>query len=1032
MPVRSLRSAAIFFGFLIATSAPAQTPAAPERFRLGTGLAERGLPEEASKEFEAFLKEAPRDVQVPEAWYRLGACRAELGRTEPAIEAFEKALKSGGQAFALRPECRYRLGLAYRAAGRNADAAKVAELVAAESREGHYLAAAALFLAGEAWRDAGKPEAAETAFLAAAEADASADAKYAAPALYAAGFVALDAAKFAPAAERFALVFKRAPNHEAAPEARYLAGDALLRAGRAADALPLLTASSAATSTFADDAAFAAGRALAALGRDDESEAVYRSFAGRFPDSDQASRVRLELARAAYRRGRAREAAEIATALAADPKLDAALRPALEELAGLSLLESGAAADAERHLLLALKDVGDDLARKCRLSYALGEVCTELGRFEDALTAYRGAGRASADDLAGDARYGEALALHKLGRFAEAIKVLDAESAERPAHRLAVETAFAGAENRFTLRRYAEADPLYARVPEGHALGRKAAIKRAWCAFLAPDPKTARERFEAVAASAAAGDPAGEEALAMTSLAAWDQGDADGALAAADRYRARHGSGVHLGKTERVAARVLKARGDLRGAAARLAAASAAGPKGGEDPSGDRLIAAELAFRQGDFAGAQEIYSALADRKDADGARALEGVAWCAFELGDDAACRRAVERGLKHPESAVVAPGLRELDVAAKHKAGKFPEAAAAARGFLKAHPDHPRANEVRYALGVALARSGKSGEARDVFVALGDGVGLARPDLLHYEAGWTFKKTGDEDAALARFQAAAKSTKDAEILAECLLHAGERLLVLKRTDEARAALSAVQGKHRGAALYRLGFSWLAEEKFAEATESFRSLLATDDPAFVHEAAFLLGDVLCRRKDFAAAASPLRRVVAEAPEHARAQAARRLLAEAELGLGKNAEAAVVAEEFLRRDDGKERAETARTCLRLGRARAKLKDFAAAEKAFAKAAELSDGETGAEAQFRIGEVRRDAGDLSGAAEAWLRLSILYGHAEWASEGLYEAGAAFEKLGKPDRAKKLWTEVVERFGATSAAKKARAKLGASGG
>ena len=410
----------------------------------------------------------------------------------------------------------------------------------------------------------------------------------------------------------------------------------------------------------------------------------------------------------------------------------------------------------------------------------------------------------------------------------------------------------------------------------------------------------------------------------------------------------------------------------------------------------------------------------------------MEGVAWCAFELGDDAACRRAVERGLKHPEGATVAPGLRELDVAAKHKAAKFPEAAAAARGFLKSHPDHPRANEVRYALGVALARSGKAEEARDVFLLLGDGAGLARPDLFHYEAGWALKKTGDEDGALVRFQAAAATAKDADLQGECRLHAGERLSALKRIDEARAAFSAVRGKHRGAALYRLGFSWLDAEKYAEASEAFRSLLETDDPAFVHEAAFLLGDVLCRRKDFAAAASPLRRVVAEAPDHARAQGARRLLAEAELAAGRNAEAAVVAEEFLRRDDGKERAETARICLRLGRARANLKDFAAAEKALAKAAELSDGETGAEAQFRIGEVRRDAGDLSGAAEAWLRLSILYGHAEWASEGLFEAGSAFEKLGKPDRAKKLWTEVAERFGTTSAAKKARAKLGASGG
>lgn len=1029
MPVAALRP---FVACLLAAALAAQDdPKIEERFRVAAGFAQRGLHAEAEKEFAAFLAASPQHPLAAEARYRLGVARGEQGRGDDALAAYRDALAAGGPTFKFRTECRYRLGLTLRTAAKHAEAAAELEKAADGAGEGHYLLAAARFAAGECWRDAGKTAEAEKAFLAAAEADATPEGKYAAPALYAAGFAAFDVGAFDEAAARFAAACERAPKHEAAPECRYLAGESLLRAGKAAEALPLLEASANAKADFADDAGYALARAYAALGRADDAERAYRALVKRFADSPLAPRARLELARADYRRGKGAAAADAAAALAADEALPPEVRSAAAELRGLALLDGGKAAEAVRALEQAAAAGGAEPGRKERLALALGEALVETGDCERALASYRGAVGAADGAIAGDARYGEALALHRLGRFAEALQVLTKEIAERPDHRLAVETRFAAAENLFALKRYAEADPAYAAVPPDHALGRKAAFKRAWCAYLVDDAKAAAARFLALVPEKGKSDAAGEESLAMLALSLLKAGDDDGALAAADRYRARHKDGAHLAKSERVAARVLKKRGDLRGAAERLKAAAAAGGPGDGETASDRLVGAEIAFKQGDFAGAAAAYLPLAAEKDATGARALEGLAWCAFELGEDATAAERVAAALKHPAAAEVAPSLRELNVALALRAKRFDDAAAEARTFLKEHAGHARAAEVSYALGVALARGGKDAEAKAVFERLGDGGGLARPDLLRYELGWTRKRLGDDEGAAASFAAAAISTQDEDLGGECRVHVGERFLAQKKYAEAREILGPARGKHRPKALYRAAFAWLEEGKVEEAAAAFEELAKLDDPALVHEALALAGDCRAKLGAWKAAAAALRRVVAEAPEHERAQAARRTLGRAEVELGRPAAAVAPLEEFLRRDDGKERAESARAHLWLGRARADLKDAAAAEKAFAKATDLSDGETGAEAQFRLGLARRDAGDLNGAAEAWIKLSILYGHADWASRGLYEAGEAMEKLGRAEQARKLFAEVAEKFGTTEAAKKARAKLGQGG-
>ena len=85
-------------------------------------------------------------------------------------------------------------------------------------------------------------------------------------------------------------------------------------------------------------------------------------------------------------------------------------------------------------------------------------------------------------------------------------------------------------------------------------------------------------------------------------------------------------------------------------------------------------------------------------------------------------------------------------------------------------------------------------------------------------------------------------------------------------------------------------------------------------------------------------------------------------------------------EQYLRQQD-RQRVEQARAYLALGRARFLRGENERAEAAFVEVTQRSEGPLAAEAQFRIGETRQKASNLQGAVEAYVKLPILYAHAE---------------------------------------------------
>ncbi len=1009
---------------LVALRAQEERP--PEALAVAIGMQQRGLHEEAARYFGEFLAKHRKGPFVAEAHYRLATSQSELGQRAAARASLEAALARAEPGFALRPEARYRLGNLLQADGEHAAAAAQFAALRTEVPGDHYLLAAAAYAEGECRRDAGDDEAAAAAFAAAVAAATGEHQGYRFPSLYQLGFCELRADRNAAAVAAFAAAAAAAPDDAARGESWFLAGDAALRVPDVDAAAAHFERARALPGEHVDDALHGLGFVAIARGDGAAVRAAFRALLAAAPQSPLAPSARLELARSWYQDREPGKALAELQRLPAEGLTEDLARQA-RELRGLCELASGDAGAAIANLQQALAQAGP--AEAARLWLALGEAHAGQQQWDEALAAYGKVADASDVALRGDALYGSCFALHSLGRFAESNAAAEALLALRPPHRLAGEARFAIAENHFAQRDYAAAERGYAAIDAKSAQGDAAAWKLAWCRYLQGDEQAAAPRFAAIAQQR--DSPFAEEALSMQALAASEAGDAAAALAAADRYLARYPQGAHAERCLRVAARVLQQRGDLAGARQRLErAAAAARRRQGHDAGADQMQQAELAFLAGDYKAADALYAPLLERADALGARAAVGRAWCAFELGDDAGCAAWLAAAERHRELGDAAAGALDLRIALHHRQADWAAAIVACRRFLQRFPEHARGPQVRYALGVAEARSGDHAAAVATLAALAKDGTHARTDLVHYELGWACRRAQDEPAALLAFAAVAASSADPELAGEANLHLGTAALESGDLPAARELLTKVAGTHRGRALYQLAFAEFERSRgdralLAAARDRCDAIAAVPNEPLAPEALYLGAECCVQLGDRRAAVQRLTALLEAAPRHERAARARLLLGDCAVALGDGGLAIPALEEFLRGEPV--RAEAARAQLLLGKARLLRGEAERAERALAAVLDLDDGAFAAEAQYRIGEARRARGDLQGATDAFVKLPILYTHAEWVRRGLLQAGLVYEEQKQRDKALRIFRELVEKHAGSEEAKAARKHL-----
>ncbi|MEM8713214.1 MAG: tetratricopeptide repeat protein, partial [Planctomycetota bacterium] len=371
------------------------------------------------------------------------------------------------------------------------------------------------------------------------------------------------------------------------------------------------------------------------------------------------------------------------------------------------------------------------------------------------------------------------------------------------------------------------------------------------------------------------------------------------------------------------------------------------------------------------------------------------------------------------------------ELLVWSFAKAKNPKDAAAAFRAFAARTTDEPRllsaARIVDGALVEASDVAGRRELWQSVATTLTDPASVAASKV---ELGFVALDAGDAEAAAREAIAARQAAPTSPDVAELLFFVGEAYY--EAGDDERAAPLYVAASEHAAdevaerALYKGGFSELRRGGNAAAAQSFGALVKRfPKGVLAPESMFLAGEACYRDKQFEPSATWLRQMVEGYPRHAsRAKALFRLgLAEGQLeNWGASADA--LGNLVSRHPDFASLTEAE---LWRGRALSRRGDRRAARQSLARVIEADEGVLAAQARIETGRILEAENDGEGALSEYLKVAVLYGHAEECAEALVRAGDVLAASGEKGRAKERYEEVLKDYPDTAFAKKAKKRL-----
>ncbi len=515
--------------------------------------------------------------------------------------------------------------------------------------------------------------------------------------------------------------------------------------------------------------------------------------------------------------------------------------------------------------------------------------------------------------------------------------------------------------------------------------------------------------------------PRREEALLLVARALREAGDTRAALAAAEACVAEFPDGAQADLAWYRVGQLRQESGDLAGAIRGFTAAVKAKPDGSRaawallaigwcEEAAGRLEAAEKAwgeliqqhpdsaaassallargdvhFRQGDHA------SGLADAR-----RLLEGITRTTTKLDPTAVSEARLLEGL--------------CLLALK----QYPAAVSSLQRLLTDQPDFPAADRVLFELGLAASLGGQAA------IATGAWERLVRtfPESRFAADAWLElgeQRWEEEDwtKAAEAYRGAITAAPLAESPARLVEQARHRLgwtfVMRKQPAEAAQAFAAQlkdapQGPLAADAQAMLGESLAASGKPAEAMRAFAAALA--DPGKLSSpelsaATFIrAAESAASQEDWKQSLEIAGRFLTVAPQSPQAPAARYAVAWARQNLGQL-------------------------------------DAALAE--YRRLADADRSELAARARLMEGEVLFEQGHHKEAIKAFFKAAYGFGEAEapkayhaWQAQATFEAARCFEVLERPDQARKLYAELLDRYPDCQQAAAARQRLEALGG
>lgn len=1000
----------------LAVPAAAQASSAQDDFAFAAGLHDRGLHDRAVKAFENFLERWPRDSRVAKARFHLAQSLSATGRDEEALSQFNRYISSNDTS--LLNEARLRAGEVELRLGRPAAAAKRLKELAGSADIGDLLEPA-LYLLGEAANASADAATAEAAFARLVKQFSTGP--YAGAALNALGFLKFAAGEAEQARSHFeAAASSPGSGSEIVLEAELMLAECSLLGGDARAALRRLDRLGKDPGRFGGQAALIRARAFLDLKRGEEGAEVLKRAVRDHPGEPRLGR----------------------TLLRAAADLETLGKPSL----GIELLDLVQPADADEakdvaywrgrllasggHVEESLEQLAIAAATSPRRKFAYGDALAKAGRHGEAAEIFAALNRADDGELRREAAFAEAFSRNRLGEHERAVALLRELGGESLPRDFEIDVLLALGENLFALKRYPEAAKAYDKVAEAQAGARttQALHKRVWCAWIERDLDAAEKACGSLLASEA--DAAVKSEVAYLLARVFEaQGrheeaaDRFGSLAR-DRSAGEYRGMATLGQA--AALRQLGRHQEAEGLYQSLARS---------EQSGETLAAAlqglgevqTLLGRPGD---AIRSFTRVIERHGGSPLlpSALLGRGWALRATGGAARAAADAARAAEDGDERIAAEASYLLALL-HHEAERHDEAASVLTRLVDAPAARGRQGELHMLLGLSLARAGRHDAARVHLERVADGErGAPGRDAALYELAFGHEAAGRPDERAACLRRIVDELPESALAADASFRLANREYDEGRYEQALKdygfALSTADPEIADKACYKAAWSLVKLGRPAEAAEMFEKV-AGGRSELAAESLYLAGQAFEEAGDLAAATDRFGRMAASHRRHELApDAACRavvLLARAEA----HDDVIKAAPGVLARHGDEPRAVD--VALSLGRAYAAKEQWEPARTAFRRAAKAAGGPKSAEAQYRIGLAYREEGDMDRALDEFLRVSILYGHAEWVARATLASARLLDAAGEGSKARRLFDDLVRDHPGTEQAREAAAWL-----
>jgi len=310
-------------------------------------------------------------------------------------------------------------------------------------------------------------------------------------------------------------------------------------------------------------------------------------------------------------------------------------------------------------------------------------------------------------------------------------------------------------------------------------------------------------------------------------------------------------------------------------------------------------------------------------------------------------------------------------------------------------------------------------------------------------YELAWEKKTLGNETEAAETFERLAKDYAKSPLAAKSLFLAGEHYYSEGDFNKAANVYFAAQDKGGKTSIgenssHKLAWSYYKQEDFERAHDTFAYQLRNwPDGDFADDAQVMLGESLFRQDKHEEALAALTKAIEGTPSSPQFKAVALMHAGQSAGqLAKWQESLDLLTRLITEHPDSPYKEEAR--YESARAYQELGQTEKAQELYEVVADGSSTLTSARARFMAGELHFSQKDYREAIRDFFKVAYGYGYPEspaefhkWQADATFEAARCCELIERPDTAKKLYTEVVEKYPNSNRAGDAKQKLATLG-